>query len=97
MKLVESCLKQDKIIFTHKNIVNIYIVYEINLWDRGYDDYPVLEISLFGAVKLTENVDIDKYKYSGYDIGFDGRGTFLFPRGSGKNFIMCCADMSSSV
>ena len=27
--------------------------------------------SLFGTVKLTKNVDPDKYRYSGYDIGFD--------------------------
>ena len=32
--------------------MNIYIVYEISLWDHGYDDYLRLENSLFGAVKL---------------------------------------------
>ena len=35
----------------------------------------------FGAVKLTKNADFDKYKYSGYGIGFDRRGTFSFPTG----------------
>ena len=34
-----SCLKQDKMTFTHGNIVNIYIAYEIKLWNRVYDDY----------------------------------------------------------
>ena len=88
---------QDKITFTHRNIVNIYIVYEINLWDRGYDDYPVLENYLFGPVKLTKNPDIDKYKYSGYGIGFDRRGTFSVSGGSGRNVIIIDVDMSSSV
>ena len=37
-KFVGSCLKQDKVIITYKKMVNIYIVYKINLWDRGYDD-----------------------------------------------------------
>ena len=64
-------LKQDKITFTHGNIVNIYIVYEIDLWDCGYDHYPVLENSLF-AVKLIKNADIDKYKYSGHGINLMG-------------------------
>ena len=32
--------------------------------------------SLFGAAKLTENADPDKYSYSKYDISFDVRGTF---------------------
>ena len=27
-----SCLKQEKLTFTHKRVVNIYIVYEIILW-----------------------------------------------------------------
>ena len=31
VKLDGSCLKQDKITFTHKAVVSIYIVYEINL------------------------------------------------------------------
>ena len=58
----------------------------------------VLLYCLFGAVKLTKNADIDKYKYSGYGIGFDLRGTFSHPSGGfGKNFIIFGADMSSSV
>ena len=42
IKFDGGCLKQDKITFTHGKTVNIYIVYDINLWDRGYDDYPTL-------------------------------------------------------
>ena len=69
VKFDGSCLKQDKITFIHGKIVNICIAYEINLWDRGYDDYPTLENYLFAAVKLVKNVDIDKYSRQG--IGFD--------------------------
>ena len=54
-----------------------------------YDFYPDLtELNiyivycLFVAVKLTKNADIGKYKYLGYGIEFDARGTFLFPDGS---------------
>ena len=44
-----------------------------------------------------KNTDIDKYKYSGYGIGFDSRGIFSHPNGGlGKNFIIFGADMSSS-
>ena len=62
VKFDGRCLKQDKLV-THGKTVNIYIVYEINFWDRGYDDYPIPESSLFGAFKLAKNVDIHKYKY----------------------------------
>ena len=59
--------------------------------------YQTLENCLFGAVKLTKNPDIDKYKYSGYGIGFDRRGEFSFGDGFGQNVIIFWADMSSSV
>ena len=52
----------------------------------------------FGAGKLTKNDDSDKYKYSGYGIRFDSRGTFSHPSGGfGKNVIIFGADMSSSI
>ena len=36
---------------------------------------------------LVKNADIDKYKYSGYDIGFDWLGTFSLVNEFGKNVI----------
>ena len=93
-----SCLKQDKITFTHGKTVNVYIVYEINLWNYVDRSDPTLRNSLFGAVKLVKNADIDKYKYSGYSIGFIMKGAFSFLTGGfGKNVITFGADMSSSV
>ena len=59
--------------------------------------YPTLENCLFGAVNLTKNVDIDKYKYSGYGIGFDRKGKFSVGNGFGRNCIIFGVDMSSSV
>ena len=70
-----SCLKQDKISYTHEKIVNIYIVYEISK-SINISDYPTLENCLFGEVTLTKNADINRYKYSGYGIGFDIHGSF---------------------
>ena len=59
---------------------------------------PTVKDSLFGAVTLTKNADIDKYQYSGYGIGFDRRGSFSFPGGGfGSNVIIFRVDMSSSV
>ena len=47
-----TCLKQDKITYTHGKIVNIYIVYEINKKDNTITSDPTLENLLFGAVTL---------------------------------------------
>ena len=80
-----SCLKQDKITFNHGKIVNIYIVYEL---DKIYvKTSPTLVNWLFGAVSLTKNTDIDKYKYSGYGIGFDRGGVYSVGNGFGRNVI----------
>ena len=46
---------------------------------------------------MTKIADIDKYKYSGYGIGFDRHGYFLRPScGTGRNVIIFVVDMSSS-
>ena len=90
-----SCLKQDKVTYSHGKIVNIYIVYEIRK-NYNISTYPTLVNCLFGAVSLTKNADIDKYKYSGYSIGFDSKREFSFGNGFGRNCIIVGADMSSS-
>ena len=59
---------------------------------------PTLKNCLFGAVTLTKNTDIDKYRYSGYGIGFDRRSSFSFPGGGfGQNVLIFGVDMSFSV
>ena len=53
---------------------------------------------MFGAVSLTKNIGIDKYKYSGYGIGgFDKKEKFPVGNGFGRNCIIFGVDMSSSV
>ena len=89
------CLKQDKVTFNHGTIVNTCIFYAISK-NYNISSYPTLENCLFGAVSLTKNADIDKYKNSGYDIGFDRHGEFSFGNRLGKNCIIFGADLSSS-
>ena len=52
VKFNGGCLTQNKIIFYHKNIVNIYIVYELILHNPD-SNCPTLENCLFGTIKLT--------------------------------------------
>ena len=95
-KFKGGSLKQDKPSFNHGKIVNIYIVHDLESTLNNF--VPALENCLLGVVKLTKNSDIDKYKYIGYGIGFDSKGTFLFPNSSfGQNVIIFGADMSNSV
>ena len=51
-----------------------------------------------GTVKITKNAVVSKYKYFGYGIGLDGRGSFLHSSGSfGNNVIIFGVNMSSTV
>ena len=52
---------------------------------------------MFGVVTLTRNVDIDKYRYSGYGIRFDRKSSFFPSVGFGQIVIKFGVDMSSSV
>ena len=65
--------------------------------DNTITSDPTLENCLSGAVTLTKNVNIDKYGYSGYGIGFDRRSSFSFPGGGyGQNVLIFGVDMSFS-
>ena len=57
-----------------------------------------MQNALFGAVSLTKNADVNKYKYSGYGIAFDRTSSFSFPGGgNGQNVIIFGVDMNSSI
>ena len=79
----------------NEKIVNIYIIYEIEKSVNISRD-PTLENYFFGAVKLTKHIDIDRYKYSGYGIGFERKGFFSISDEVGKNVIIFGVDTSSS-
>ena len=96
VKFTRSCLKQPKLTYTHGKVVNIYIVYELDA-SGSNDSDPTVKSCSFGAVTLTKNADIDKYRYSGYGIASDRKTAFSFPgTGFGENVLTFGADMSSS-
>ena len=47
-----------------KNVVNLFIVYNLDTWSQDINTEFTLKNCLFGSVKLTRNADLDKYKYS---------------------------------
>ena len=98
IKFTGSCLKQSDHIYTHKNVINLYIVYELAASSSHTSD-PTIKNCLFGTVTLTKNAGIEKKnKYSGYGIGFDRRSSFSFPSCEfGQNVLIFGADMSTSI
>ena len=70
--------------------------YELDTWLRDLSSDFILKDCLFGGVKLAKNVDLDKYVYIGYGIGFDLHSKFLLPdAGVGKNVITFGVNMCS--
>ena len=96
-KLVE--LKQGgQAAFAPKNVVNSFIVYELDSWPQDLNTDFALGCCLYEGFKLTKNTDPDKYSYSSYDIGFNRHIEYSLLHSSvGKNVIIFGADMSLSV
>ena len=70
-------MKQNKLDYAHGKIVNLYIVYELKNRRVDSPEFTV-QNGLFGAVKITKNVNNSYYKYEGYGICFDGQSSFSF-------------------
>ena len=88
-------LQQKIVTYNHKKVLNFYVVYEITSF-HDIDSYPTLTNALLGAVKLTKNTDIDKYKYSRYGIGFDGKEFYSIGNEIGRKVIIFGINMNSS-
>ena len=67
LKFTGSILQQKIVTYSHKKVVNIYVVYEISNF-HGIDSYPTLKNALFGAVKLTKNADIDNINIQAMEL-----------------------------
>ena len=64
-----------------KKVINLNPSNILSLWLRNLNTDFTLNNCLFGSVGLTKSADPEKYKYSGYGIGFDSRPDFLFTDG----------------
>ena len=77
-----------------KKVINLYIFYTLGPQLRNLNT----DFTSGNCLKLIKNADLDKYKYTGYGIGFNSRSQSSFTDESyGKNVIIFGADMSSSV
>ena len=59
LRFTGSCLKQDKATFTPNIVVNLYIVYELNILSQDLNTKFTLKDSLFGSGKITKNISKD--------------------------------------
>ena len=78
VRLEGAYFKQTKLIRPNNdNIVNIYIIYLIDLISSSRNTDYTVQNALFGGVKITKNAtDTSKHKYEGYGVCFDEGGKF---------------------
>ena len=77
--------------------MNVYIVYSLDPVSNTRNTDFTAQNCLFGAVKLTKDLDTSNYKYAGYGICFDEGSNFIIGNiTNGKNVIILGCDASSS-
>ena len=76
--------------------LNLYIVYELNIWSRNPTNNFTLTNCLFVTVKLTRNADKGKFAYNGQGIAFNGEGFWSLDNDSARNIVIFGVDNSSS-
>ena len=75
----------------YKKGVNLYFSYELDTWPNGLN--TGFGNCLFGAVKLTKNVDPVKYKYG---IGFNSCSQFTWTHACEKKIVIIFRVANSS-
>ena len=64
------------IIRNNHNVINIYVVYELDTITSSRDTTFTIKNALFGAMQITKNTDTSKYDHKEYGICFDKGGQF---------------------
>ena len=68
------------------NILNIYFVYDLDVWPRNPTNNSKFKNCLFGATNIVKNSDKEKHVYSGYRTMFDSAGSWSFDNDFSRNF-----------
>ena len=98
LRFTGSSFRQKFPTLTLKNVVNLFIVYELDRQSQDLKAKFSVTDCLFGAVKPTKNDNSNKCSYSGYGIGLDSCSLISIPHiDQGKNAIIFGVDMSLSL
>ena len=95
-------MKQKKLGYYYGSVINIYVVYKLNDFNNSEDAKVIntttpdftTQNSLFRVVKIIKDTNTSHYKYTGYGICFDEKGSFYFGnRTDAKNVTILGGDM----
>ena len=77
-------------------IVNVYIVYDLDAWQRIRLRNFTLKNCLIGATNTIKNSHKEKYVYSCCGLAFDGKGEWSFGNDYARNVLIFGVDNSPS-
>ena len=77
-------------------IVNVYIVYDLDAWPRNPLNNFKFKNCLCRATIVIKNSHKEKYLYSGYGITFDSAGSWSFDNDVARNVMIFVVNNSSS-
>ena len=77
-------------------IVNVYVVYELNVWPKHPGNNFKFKNCLFGATNIVKNIDKEKFVYGGYGLTFNSATFWSFDNDTTINLIRFSVDNSSS-
>ena len=77
-------------------ILNLYIAYQLNAWQRNLINVFTLKNCLFGKLQLTRNAGKSRYINNGGGKAFDIKGYWSFINDIAKNDVIFGVDNSSS-
>ena len=77
-------------------ILNLFIVYKLNIFPGNPTNTFTLKNCLFGTIKLTWNADKSKFTYNGWGITFDGKSISSFDNDTKRNVVIFVVENSSS-
>ena len=69
-------------------IVNVYIVYNLDVWPRSPTNNVKVENCLFGASNVVKNSDKEIHVYSGCGTTFDSAGSWSFDNAFARNGVI---------
>ena len=78
-----------------EKIVNVYFVYDLNVWPKNPISNFKFKNCLFGATSVVINSNKWQYKHNGYEIIFDSAGSWSFDNDTTRNVITFVVDNSS--
>ena len=96
MKIEGNLIKENKVSFTYKKVVDLFIAYELDIWSRDLNAEFTFKNLFIWSCWVEDNAYLESYSFSGHGDRFDSRSRFSVFNDWVKNVIIFDVEDSSS-